>query len=188
MRLLGVETVDALGPQHVCVPLHSLIRYIILTCLDQHPHGGAADLRRALWPRFFTTCFPGKTLSADIGILEKCRYHRLGKTCFFYFQYYIEGFLWGVFLPAIYHLLLIPVAGLYRSTSTRLYFGLNMAFYKLVVFAISHIDKSHLLTMDRNSGQGFPSISLSEARRNRNMRHVWMLIRLAQSFVLVFET
>ena len=75
MRLLGVETVHALGPQHVCVSLHTLILYVKLTCPDQHSHGRAADLRRPLWPRFFTTCFPGKALNAYNGIFGKCRYH-----------------------------------------------------------------------------------------------------------------
>lgn len=37
MRLLGVETVDKLGPQHVS-SLHPAIFDLILTSADQHPH------------------------------------------------------------------------------------------------------------------------------------------------------
>lgn len=73
MRLLGVETVDKLGPQHVGT-LHSSFIDQILTSSDQHPHGRAANLRWTFGSGFITACFPSEALDTSVCIISGCRY------------------------------------------------------------------------------------------------------------------
>lgn len=96
MRLLGVETVDALGPQHVCRPFSTSVPCDeILTRVDQHPNGRTADLRRPLCSRFFTTCFPGEALGAYDGICWGCRYHPICKYLYYsVYRIIAENFLY----------------------------------------------------------------------------------------------
>ena len=63
MRLLGVETVDKLGPQHVS-SLHPAFFDLILISADQHPHDRATNLRRTFRSGVITKCVPSEALDA----------------------------------------------------------------------------------------------------------------------------
>lgn len=64
MRLLGVDSVDQLGPQHVSTPgpFCQLLDQLTLF-VDQHPYDRAADLRWTCWSRTITTGIPCEAIS-----------------------------------------------------------------------------------------------------------------------------